>query len=126
MLRSSSQVVRGFLRRGYRRVVKSDIGSRVKNTTTFLRPFSSVSSGDLSGNCSTYSNIEPVMFCRQCEQTQNGVACTTQGICGKDADTSAMQDAAIHMVKAISIWCVSARKAGVSPDKLHDANIWTL
>jgi hydroxylamine reductase len=66
------------------------------------------------------------MFCRQCEQTQNGVACTTQGICGKDADTSAMQDAAIHMVKAISIWCVSARKAGVSPDKLHDANIWTL
>ncbi len=32
------------------------------------------------------------MFCYQCEQTAKGVACTTQGVCGKDADTSNLQD----------------------------------
>lgn len=33
------------------------------------------------------------MFCNQCEQTAKGVACTTRGICGKDEDTAALQDA---------------------------------
>ena len=30
------------------------------------------------------------MFCYQCEQTANGTGCTTQGVCGKDADTAAL------------------------------------
>lgn len=33
------------------------------------------------------------MFCRQCEQTANHYACTTQGICGKTSETAACQDA---------------------------------
>ncbi len=32
------------------------------------------------------------MFCFQCEQVAKGVACTTKGVCGKDADTSNLQD----------------------------------
>ena len=32
------------------------------------------------------------MFCFQCEQTTKGIGCTIQGICGKDADISNLQD----------------------------------
>ncbi|TYQ17786.1 UNVERIFIED_CONTAM: hydroxylamine reductase [Acetivibrio alkalicellulosi] len=32
------------------------------------------------------------MFCFQCEQTLNGKACTVNGVCGKKADTSNLQD----------------------------------
>lgn len=32
------------------------------------------------------------MFCFQCEQTRNGEACTTGGVCGKKVDTANLQD----------------------------------
>jgi hydroxylamine reductase len=32
------------------------------------------------------------MFCRQCEQTAAGKACTTRGVCGKSAETANLQD----------------------------------
>lgn len=32
------------------------------------------------------------MFCFQCEQTAQGKGCTTQGVCGKKADTANLQD----------------------------------
>ncbi len=32
------------------------------------------------------------MFCFQCEQTANGTACTSAGVCGKSADTAVLQD----------------------------------
>lgn len=32
------------------------------------------------------------MFCYQCEQTAKGEGCTIQGVCGKKADTSNLQD----------------------------------
>ncbi|MCL2153152.1 MAG: hydroxylamine reductase [Oscillospiraceae bacterium] len=32
------------------------------------------------------------MFCFQCEQTAGGKACTNSGVCGKNANTSALQD----------------------------------
>jgi len=32
------------------------------------------------------------MFCFQCEQAANGVSCTKSGVCGKNADTSNLQD----------------------------------
>lgn len=35
---------------------------------------------------------EPAMFCYQCEQTKDQTGCTTVGICGKDANTAALQD----------------------------------
>ncbi|MDA8337396.1 MAG: hypothetical protein M0Z41_20825 [Peptococcaceae bacterium] len=32
------------------------------------------------------------MHCDQCEQTAGGIACTIAGVCGKNADVSALQD----------------------------------
>ncbi|MEE0956200.1 MAG: hydroxylamine reductase [Eubacterium sp.] len=41
------------------------------------------------------------MYCRQCQETANNVACTVKGICGKDTDTAAMQDLLVFAVKAL-------------------------
>ena len=35
---------------------------------------------------------QPAMFCYQCEQTKDQKGCTTVGVCGKDANTAALQD----------------------------------
>lgn len=51
---------------------------------------------------------------------------TDKRICGKDADTSAIQDAAVQVVKAVSMWCVAVRRVGISLDILNNANIWTV
>lgn len=42
------------------------------------------------------------MFCRQCEQTANQVACVTQGVCGKRSETAALQDALLRVVQDVS------------------------
>lgn len=68
----------------------------------------------------------PDMMCRQCEQTQDHVACTTVGVCGKTPETSAMQDALIHAVKSVSLWAKAARESGATAEQLHTANVWTL
>ena len=57
------------------------------------------------------------MFCRQCEQTGGGKACTVAGVCGKDEKTAILQDALLHELKGIAI-CVE--KSGISPDKRKD------
>jgi len=72
----------------------------------------------------TISN--PAMFCRQCEQTQDHIACRTVGICGKSPETSTMQDVLMQTVKSLSLWAVAAREAGASADEMKDANSWTL
>jgi len=66
------------------------------------------------------------MFCRQCEQTQGGVACTTIGVCGKSPQTSAAQDALIEVLKSVSIWAIAARKAGATAQDMQAANEWSL
>jgi hypothetical protein len=66
------------------------------------------------------------MFCRQCEQTKDHYACTSLGVCGKTSETAACQDTLMEMIKSVSTWADAARKAGVSPDKLREANVWTL
>jgi hydroxylamine reductase len=66
------------------------------------------------------------MFCRQCEQTQDHVACRSVGICGKTAETSAMQDGLVHTLKSMGLWCVAAREAGASAEEMYEANWWTL
>jgi hydroxylamine reductase len=68
----------------------------------------------------------PEMFCRQCEQTQDHFACTTVGVCGKTAETAAIQDTLMHVVKTVSLWCSAARDAGASAEDLQAANAWTL
>jgi hydroxylamine reductase len=66
------------------------------------------------------------MFCRQCEQTKDGVACTTLGICGKTPETAAIQDTLMEVIKCVSLWAVAARKAGAAAEDMKPANEWSL
>ena len=67
------------------------------------------------------------MTCRQCQQTENNVACTTtQGVCGKTAATSAAQDALMESVKSLSAWCQAARRQGIDETQLRESNVLTL
>lgn len=52
------------------------------------------------------------MFCYQCEQTSQGTGCTTMGICGKNPETSTLQDVMVYIVKGISQYADRARKMG--------------
>ncbi len=54
------------------------------------------------------------MFCYQCEQTVQGVACTQHGVCGKDPRVAALQDLLIHAAKGIGQYAHRARAAGAS------------
>jgi hydroxylamine reductase len=52
------------------------------------------------------------MFCYQCEQTAKGRGCTAQGVCGKDAETAALQDLLVYAVKDISRYAHRASQLG--------------
>ncbi|MGH1391224.1 MAG: hydroxylamine reductase [Aeromonas jandaei] len=57
------------------------------------------------------------MFCVQCEQTirtpaGNGCA-YAQGICGKTAETSDLQDVLIYTLQGLSAWALAAREQGI-------------
>ena len=52
------------------------------------------------------------MYCHQCEQTAKGIACTIQGVCGKDPTTATLQDLLIHAAKGISAYAHRARALG--------------
>jgi len=63
------------------------------------------------------------MFCYQCEQTAKGAGCTVQGVCGKDAETAALQDLLVHATKGLSMYAHRARQLGV---KDHEADVFTV
>jgi len=63
------------------------------------------------------------MFCYQCEQTAKGTGCTVQGVCGKDAETAALQDLLVHATKGLSMCAHRARQLGV---KDHEADVFTV
>ncbi len=52
------------------------------------------------------------MFCYQCEQTAKGTGCTTQGVCGKDPQTAALQDLLVYAVKDIARYAHRASQLG--------------
>jgi hydroxylamine reductase len=52
------------------------------------------------------------MFCYQCEQTKLGKGCTEMGVCGKDAQTAALQDLVLYAAKDISRYAHRAGKLG--------------
>jgi hydroxylamine reductase len=41
------------------------------------------------------------MYCYQCEQTAKGTGCTVRGVCGKDAETAALQDLLVFAAKGL-------------------------
>ncbi len=63
------------------------------------------------------------MFCYQCEQTAKGTGCTSRGVCGKDAETAALQDLLIYATKGISMYAHRARQLGAAD---RDVNVFTV
>ncbi|MBA3014263.1 MAG: hydroxylamine reductase [Proteobacteria bacterium] len=53
------------------------------------------------------------MYCNQCEQTAKGIACSTIGVCGKDAQVSDLQDLLIHATQGLSLYAHAARQQGI-------------
>lgn len=52
------------------------------------------------------------MFCCQCEQAAGGQGCTQEGMCGKSAEVSNLQDLLIYQLKGISIYAMEFLKNG--------------
>ena len=52
------------------------------------------------------------MFCYQCEQTFHGEGCVERGVCGKDAQTAALQDLLIYVTKGVSQYAHRAAQEG--------------
>jgi hydroxylamine reductase len=63
------------------------------------------------------------MFCYQCEQTAKGTGCTTQGVCGKDPQTAALQDLLVYAVKDIARY---ARRASQLGTRDRDIDVFTI
>ena len=57
------------------------------------------------------------MFCVQCEhtiRTPQGNGCSfAQGMCGKTAEVSDLQDMLVHLLQSVSLYAQAARKVGV-------------
>jgi len=54
------------------------------------------------------------MFCFQCQETAKNQACTVKGMCGKDGETSNLQDLLVFNLKGIGV-IASAAKANGAP-----------
>jgi hydroxylamine reductase len=53
------------------------------------------------------------MFCFQCQEAAKGQGCTIKGMCGKENDTSDLQDLLIYNLKGIAVIADKAKAAGV-------------
>lgn len=58
------------------------------------------------------------MFCYQCEQTAHGTGCVERGVCGKDAQTAALQDLLVYITKGISQYAWRAAQQGIRNDEV--------
>ncbi|MCE5253718.1 MAG: hydroxylamine reductase [Actinomycetia bacterium] len=59
------------------------------------------------------------MFCYQCEQTARSTACTVKGVCGKDDQVAALQDALVYALKGLAIVAEKAAPEGLVPDDTY-------
>ena len=55
------------------------------------------------------------MFCYQCEQTAKSTACTVRGVCGKDDEVAALQDALVYALKGLALVADKAEPEGLVP-----------
>ncbi|APE96292.1 hydroxylamine reductase [Halodesulfurarchaeum formicicum] len=58
------------------------------------------------------------MFCYQCQETAANEACTDVGVCGKDAETSNLQDLLVWELKGLSAIAERARAEGITDEAL--------
>ena len=54
------------------------------------------------------------MYCNQCEQTAQGIACTKQGVCGKTSEIAAIQDMIVYAARGLALAALAAGKKGVA------------
>lgn len=59
------------------------------------------------------------MFCYQCQETAKGTGCTSIGVCGKDAETSGLQDLLLHTEKGVAAYSAIFRKNGKAKELLE-------
>jgi hydroxylamine reductase len=59
------------------------------------------------------------MFCYQCEQTAKSVACTVRGVCGKDDEVAALQDALVYSLKGLALVADKAAPEGLVPEDTY-------
>lgn len=60
------------------------------------------------------------MFCNQCEQTAQGVACTSMGVCGKDPDINSLQEILIYGLKGVAAYAYHAKELGYRDEEVDD------
>ncbi|MDP0494833.1 MAG: hydroxylamine reductase [Verrucomicrobiota bacterium JB024] len=58
------------------------------------------------------------MFCNQCEQTAHGIACDIAGVCGKNENVAALQDALIHALQGLSYWAREAHRLDLRDEQI--------
>ncbi len=54
------------------------------------------------------------MFCYQCQEAAKNEGCTIKGMCGKEGNTSDLQDLLIYNLKGIAVIAKQAQTAGIS------------
>ncbi|MCL5734206.1 MAG: hydroxylamine reductase [Actinobacteria bacterium] len=59
------------------------------------------------------------MFCYQCEQTFRSEACTVRGVCGKEDDVAALQDALVYSLKGLALVADKAAREGLVPEDTY-------
>jgi hydroxylamine reductase len=59
------------------------------------------------------------MFCYQCQEAAKGTACTIMGVCGKTDEVSNLQDVLMFVLKGISIYTTTARRAGIEKPEIN-------
>ena len=59
------------------------------------------------------------MFCYQCQETAKGTGCTSIGVCGKDAETSGLQDLLLHTEKGVAAYSAVFRKNGKAKELIE-------
>ncbi|MCK5696109.1 MAG: hydroxylamine reductase [Desulfobacula sp.] len=57
------------------------------------------------------------MFCFQCQETAKNQGCTIKGVCGKENDTSNLQDLLIYNLKGIGVIANAAKAKGAATPK---------
>ena len=60
------------------------------------------------------------MFCYQCQETAKGTGCTSIGVCGKNAETSGLQDLLLHTEKGVAAYSTIFRKEGKAKELIKN------
>ncbi len=65
------------------------------------------------------------MFCYQCEQAAKGTGCTAMGVCGKDPQTSALQDLLLYETMVLSKAALESGNCSDEVAKMVIENLFT-